>query len=77
MRAKFKCNAVTERADGFKTAVLNPVTNGSEENESFSKYTPSGQLTIEIDPGTPAVDFFTPGKEYYLDFTAAPTGSEG
>ena len=43
------------------------VISGSEENKSFAKYTPSGNLHIWISYETQASDAFEPGKEYYLD----------
>ncbi len=68
IRAKFYCNNI----EAFPTAKqkvvkLRAVTSGSEENKSFSKYTPSGLLELNISDETPAVDFFQPGEEYYLD----------
>lgn len=54
-----------------KTVYLSSVTTGSEENKSFAKYTPSGQLSICIDESTEAYSFFESGKEYYLTFEAA------
>ena len=54
-----------------KTVYFSAVINGSEENKSFSKYTPSGNLTLTISYDTKAVDFLQQGKEYYLDFTSA------
>ena len=39
-------------------------------NESWSKYTPSGQLQITI-TNPAAIDAFEKGKAYYLDFTPA------
>lgn len=70
VRAKFKCESVTE-TETNKQASLRVVTTGSEENKSFSKYTPFGQLQIAIDKDAPAAELFVPGKEYYLDFTEA------
>jgi hypothetical protein len=73
VRAKFNVESVkhfatvtievTLRAVGPKTGeTLNP------ENVSFSRYTPSGTLTMMIDNPSLA-GFFKPGKSYYLDFT--------
>ncbi len=46
------------------------VTSGSEENKSFWKYTPSGELVMQtVNPE--AAEQFKPGKEFYLDFTPA------
>lgn len=70
IKAKFKCNYVTEY-ENQKQALLVPVIGNSEENKTFSKYTPSGKLEIMIDNETPASDYFKPGKEYYLTFEEA------
>ena len=43
--------------------------NGSEENKSFSRWTPVAYLEMWISDETPAGSFFEQGKEYYLDFT--------
>lgn len=48
------------------------VCNGTEENQNFHKYTPSGVLEMTVDNPS-ALEFFELGKEYYLDFTKAPT----
>jgi hypothetical protein len=41
------------------------------ENVSFAKATPSGTITILVD--NPEVfGFFEPGREFYVEFTAAP-----
>jgi len=70
MRAKFKCNSVTQHAYGDKSANLSAVTSdGSKENNDFATATPSGQMQIHIDKDARAADFLEPGKSYYLDFT--------
>lgn len=71
MRAKFRCQSVTTHESGSRFCELYAVHSGSEENKSFAKYTPGANLSITIDPSTDAFNFFTPGKEYYLDFTEA------
>jgi hypothetical protein len=69
MRAKFRCESVTQFV-AQENVELRPVTQGSLENNSFSKYTPAGKLEMCItNPG--AIGFFQPGKEYYLDITPA------
>lgn len=70
VRAKFVCESVTN-FEHSKSVQLRAVTSGSEENKSFSKYTPIGNITIGIDNETDAADLFEPGKEYYLDFSKA------
>lgn len=70
IRAKFKCNSVTDNGYG-KNASLTAVYGKEGENADYSKATPSGTLQINIDKDTKASDFFVPQKEYYLDFTPA------
>lgn len=44
---------------------------GSDENNSFAKWTPSADLTMTIN--NPAlVGKFQPGQTFYVDFTEAP-----
>ena len=70
VRAKFTCNAVVPNEfGGGVTAHFNAVYSNTGENASFSKATPSGNLSMIIDKSTPAVKFFIPGTNYYLDFT--------
>lgn len=69
VRAKFKCNRVEKRSDGI-VVHMNVVVSGSKENEYFSEYTPTGNLSINIDKGD-AVNFFNEGESYYLDFSKA------
>lgn len=69
MRAKFYCQSVTDFGHQ-KQAHLTAVTGGSQENSDFNDYTPAGDLTMSIDKKG-AMDYFKPGKEYYLDFTEA------
>ena len=70
VRAKFSCHYVEKHNNGAKTVHMNAVASGSKENESFSEYTPAGNLSIKIDKGD-AKEYFKEGKEYYLDFTEA------
>ena len=67
MRAKFRCDKITDWGTQ-KQAELIAVTTGSNENQDFNQYTPAGVMTITIDKEG-AMNYFTPGKEYYLDFT--------
>jgi hypothetical protein len=69
VRAKFKVHSVTEREGGLKEVKLDAVTNGSPENASFFKWTPSGSISLgTLSPA--AAGEFSPGKEFYVDFTA-------
>lgn len=69
VRAKFTVQSKTETVVGFSISML-PVTSGSEENEAFFKYTPSGKLELAtINPA--AASQLEVGKSYYLDFSPA------
>ena len=68
IRAKFLVQSVTQ-FKGLQTVNANPVTSGSDENKSFSKWTPSGRLEISITDETPAFDMLKPGQEFYMDIT--------
>lgn len=70
MRAKFQCLCVTNFSNQ-KQAKLSAVYGKEGENADFAKATPSGELSINIDKEVPAANFFTPGKQYYIDFTEA------
>lgn len=73
IRAKFKCVSAAE--DGCENEVvrLEAVTDDCEENKSWSKYTPGGDLTLWIN-NPPAKGKLEPGKEYFLDITPAEEG---
>jgi hypothetical protein len=72
-RAKFLCRSTTKISDGSGgftwdysfSAVYDP--NPESENGKFWKYTPTGSVSHNC----VKADLFEPGKEYYLDFTAA------
>jgi hypothetical protein len=71
IRAKFKVTEKTQISNGtglLCIVKLSPVSSGSPENESFYRYTPSGQIELSVvKPETSAQ--FELGKEYYVDFT--------
>lgn len=68
-RAKFFVQTKTETKEGYQIS-LAAVVNNNEENASFFKYTPSGVINMSI-VQEDAAKYFTPGKEYYVDFTEA------
>jgi hypothetical protein len=71
VRAKFRCESITYYTYGGRELTFNGVYDaGTTENEGFSNVTPSGRLTMVLD-NPAAAEFFTLGKEYYLDFTEA------
>ena len=76
MRAKVKLNHIQHNF-GSETLIFNPVAkkggypdDGLDENNTFAKYTPSGQFAITV--ANPALlGKFKIGEEYYVDFTKA------
>jgi hypothetical protein len=70
VRAKFECVGITDSPEFEQKEVeFTPVLEGSEENKSFSKFTPAGSLSLTISYETEASNAFEEGKEYYLDIT--------
>ena len=69
VRAKFLCTDV-EGDDTEATVTFEAVTAHTAENESWSKWTPSGSLSMHI-TNPAALDLFEAGVEYYLDVTRA------
>lgn len=68
-RVKFKCERVTSYVHG-KEIKLYAVAGDEGEGEGFTHSTPNGEVEISISKDAQAYNFFEPGKEYYLDFTA-------
>jgi hypothetical protein len=72
-KCKFKCDFITKRTNyNDRESFIydyhfSPVIDGSEENKTFWKYTPSGKLEL----GCIHQDLFEVGKEYYLDIYSA------
>lgn len=77
VRAKFyvqdNVHNGSEGENAGNVITLNPVTGISEENKSFFKWTPGGQIQLStINPQ--AAEQFVVGKEFYVDFTPADQG---
>lgn len=68
--AKFKVGSTTNFGNNNVEANLTPVISGSEENKSFSMYTPSGSIKLHI-TNPDAVEFFEPSAEYFVEFRKA------
>lgn len=68
-RCKFRCETITLMKD-WAEIELKPVTTGSPENEKFFKYTPGGEIKLQVVDYKTA-DEFTPGEEYYVDILQA------
>lgn len=80
MRAKLKVSYVHENVyDGKKqgerlsfhaVCASKYPDDGSDENNTFAKFSPSAEFTINV--ANPALfDKFKVGEEYYVDFTLA------
>ncbi len=74
VRAKFKVESVTNYQRGGSVK-LTPVTAGSAENESFFQHTPYGSIEMGT-VNEEALKQFTPGAEFYIDFTEADDANE-
>ncbi len=74
--AKFKCHSVAPQSAESQHVRLEAVTDGCEENKSFSKWTPSGHLVLNI-TNPDLVGSFVEGEEYLLTITHAPKPAEG
>ncbi len=66
-RCKFRCVEVSNVENGA-TVKFTAVTGGSPENESFFKWTPSGNLSLSLVTVENA-KLFQPGRDYYLDIS--------
>lgn len=68
VRAKFKCNSITDYGSQKQAHMTAVSDNSTGENADFTKWTPYGDLKINIDAEAPASSYFKPGKTYYLIF---------
>lgn len=73
-RAKFYVTEISHTVSGG-TVKLQAVTRG-DDNKEWSKATPNGQISMGI-LNLAALENFTPGDEFYVDFIPAPKGAEG
>jgi hypothetical protein len=74
MRAKLKISTVTRTEHGQEILKFHAVAaksypaDGSDEDNTFAKYSPCAQLEITI--ANPAlIGQFNPGETFYVDFT--------
>lgn len=74
MRAKMRINHIDRRYDGFETLHANPVAaskypdDGSDEDNTYAKFSPSGVLQLTV--ANPALlGKFKEGDVFYVDFT--------
>ncbi|HZP68370.1 MAG TPA: hypothetical protein VFB29_00375 [Pseudolabrys sp.] len=78
VRAKFFVTSIqhfhgtgTDPCAEVKLAPVFGSYGNGEENKSFSKYTPQGTIALTI-TNPDAIDKFSLGEAYYVDFTPAP-----
>lgn len=75
VRAKVTCTKVEGNEVRFSTVYETDDAKGADpENVWFTKATPWGEISMGID-NEAAREQFTPGEEYYVDFTPAPKRS--
>lgn len=75
MHAKMRINSVTKYSPEYETLVMGGVSksspypeDGSDEDNTFAKFSPSIELKIAI--ANPAlIGKFEPGDTFYVDFT--------
>ena len=77
MRAKMKVRNILNHSATSETLQLSAVcpaggypADGSDENNTFAKWTPRASLSIQI-TNPELVGQFAVGEEYYLDFVRA------
>ena len=78
MRAKMQIQKIEKHHGGIEVLHLSAVArssayppDGSDEDNTYAKFTPSGQLTLTI--ANPAlIGKFSPGEKYYVDFSLVP-----
>lgn len=76
MRAKMKLQQVDRTEYGEKLKFAAVAANkypedGSDENNTYAKFSPSAEVGIQVT--NPALfGKFNPGESYYVDFTPAP-----
>lgn len=78
MRAKVRCNQVTDYGMNQQKVLFNPVAkkdaypaDGTDEDNTFAKWSPAGEITLTIT--NPALyGKIKPGQVFYVDFTLIP-----
>lgn len=75
LQAKFKVGSVVDYGNKNIEANLTAVTGDSEENKTFSIYTPSATCKMHI-TNPDALDFFVASGEYVAVFTRVETLAE-
>jgi hypothetical protein len=73
MNAKMKVSTVTLTENG-ELLVMEVVTNGSPEDNTYSQFTPSGSVQLHI-TNKDLEGGFVPGQVFYVQFTEADSES--
>jgi hypothetical protein len=75
VRTKCKCIYSQESEFGklVEMSVIRDLQGNDDFNNDISSKSASGTISLIIDKGTKAFDFFIPGIEYYLDFNETST----
>ena len=75
MRAKFRIASVLRGEGSNETLKMHPVsksgaypTDGVDEDNTFARWSPSGELTLQI-TNPDLIGKFNPGEKFYVDFT--------
>jgi hypothetical protein len=65
IRTKFNVTSITTYGNGGgRVVTMAPVMDGSEENKSFSQYTPNGRIELTVTNDDAVFEL----GEYYIDF---------
>lgn len=70
MRAKLRVTSVKKTEGEQEVLEMTAVVSGSEEDNTYSKYTPSANLTMVVS-NPDLLGKFSPGQKLYVDFTLA------
>lgn len=69
IRCKMRIDRISKTESGYGLSAT-PVYSGSPENDAFFKFTPGGQLQLEV-VRHETLDHLEPGDEVYLDIVKA------
>lgn len=75
VRAKFKVESVTKYTWGEVIKMNAVCYDGTEENASFSKYTPTGSFEMHV-TNENLFGHFKPDEEHYFDISLVPAAQE-
>lgn len=73
MRAKFVIGSIERSGtpdSESETLKMSAVTNGTAEDNTFARFTPSASLSLTL-TNQDLIGKFNPGEKFYVDFTPA------